>query len=150
MGPHLPSPVGRGSGPNVTANGTKVKTEEYWAMRLDLLKRKLRAGWHPEDISGVHLGSGLFRDAWKVGAYVVKKRAGSRPRPRSGVSKRLGLLFAEQWHVRGWVIQRYYRPITGAQYQASPYRELWDETNFDVHRGNMGFDRRGRLTMFDW
>lgn len=93
------------------------------------------------------IGSGCYRSAYAIGDYVVKKhnRACSQYRNRYPLPK--GVYYPhKEWKVGKWVVQPKYKRMSDRQWD-----KLFNNRCYrDLHPGNLGYDKRGRVVAFDW
>ncbi len=106
-----------------------------------------------------NLGSGCYKTGWRIGDFVIKQAQDIAPITNDYLryAKVLGIRFAPQEVINGWVIQRYYRPITSRQYgylfeqaEEKPGFDGYWTASVDFNQRNLGWDGRGRLVAFDW
>lgn len=145
---------------------------------LSTLKEALRAGQTPRDLGGICLGSGIDREAWRIGPFVVKESSTwytdseehRARRDAAFVLLRGQLRRAPTVVVGEWDVQVMYRRLCPAQSDSPQPEDLksrkayseWDLSktkqqayegpgyHIDAHGGNVGLDHRGRMVCFDW
>ena len=135
-------------------------------LTLDTIRTMLKWGVQPKDLPGAEpIGAGCFREAFKVGAYVVKERQYEQDEPQK-IRKDLRpwqLRVAPTVFVFGrdclglemeYSIQPAYRQLHKV---AGGYQQLSESPCSgavgswgDVHSGNVGLDHRNRFVAFDW
>jgi hypothetical protein len=115
-------------------------------MTLGQLKHSLRKGAKPETL-GDWIGGGCSREAYKVGAFVVKESQDYTSKSHYDLEalRRYGLRMAPTVRVGLWEIQLHYpHHVEDGEYP-NALRGFGD-----LHPDNLAKDRRGRLVAFDW
>lgn len=147
-------------------------------MTLGKLKAAIRATAHPERLPGFeNIGSGIMRTAYSNGVFVIK---GARTTPDYIAYKRkfvaefratgnrlmrfAPIVTVKDKRGNAWEIQLRYQRIASSwqptQDENVPHFSRVEQgvfalvatllTSADLHDGNLGRDRRGRLVAFDW
>ncbi len=127
-------------------------------MTLSLLKQELRNGKHPaKDLGGTTLGSGMFRTAYAVGAFVVKQNGDTTnasfqykqtyTKEYRDSLRLANTRFAPTLVLGQWRIQLRYEPMTEKQW--AEVRDILNNIG-DLYYPNIGVDKRGRYVAFDW
>ena len=135
-------------------------------MTLNTIRTALKGGVQPQDLPGaVRLGAGCFREAFKVGAFVVKERQYGQADPcqiredlRPWKLRVAPTVFVFGRDCLGmeteYSIQPAYRPlhtVAGSYPQLSESPAAGAVGSWgDVHSGNVGLDHRNRFVAFDW
>lgn len=121
--------------------------------------KRLQAGGIPEEWpEAVPIGRGLYRTAYKVGQWVVKladENSGQSWKQPAAVIRQIAIRVSRQKQVGDYIIQPLYQPAKGAWDKDRALNPIEEQAVIDLSVGdldflNIGYDRRGRLTAFDW
>jgi hypothetical protein len=122
-------------------------------LTLNRLRSALRDGKEPSDLGALSLGFGCYREAWRIGPFVVKETCSKEDKAyyREFCGQR-NLRFAPTVRVetsdsRTWEIQLFYPRHQEGAWATNEWYHDWIG---DIHGDNVGKDRRGRWVAFDW
>jgi hypothetical protein len=148
-------------------------------MDLQAIKRCLRVGLFPTEFGAQFIGDGAQRSAYLCGDYVIKRRApawqhdaeseSQTPCPKrcaydvpTAPLKRVGVCPPQQWFIKDWVIQPFYRPLKREEWQKlewllevdvewTPTRRKANRIRLDLACDNLGTHPvKGTIHCFDW